>query len=83
MRLNQLSDEDLNRWRMISADKELVDNIFPGISVEEGRRILHTYYKTSGDLLRQYNIENDATTVYLSPIDGIFYGVGLITDHDH
>lgn len=79
-KLSTLSSEDLARWRLVSADKELVDNLFPGLSVEEGRRIILTYYKTSGDLMNAYQIENDASTVYLSPIDGVFYGVSLI-DH--
>ena len=73
-KVNQLSQEDLGRWRMVSADKELVDNLFPGMSVEEGRRVILTYYKTLGDLLATYELDGDASgAVYLSPIDGGFY----------
>lgn len=74
MKTNALSQEDLARWRLATADKELVDNVFPGLSVEEARRALLTYYKTMGDLFTAYGeISDDGHAVYLSPVDGGFY----------
>ena len=74
-----LSDEDLARWRLVSADKDLVDNLFPGFSVEEARRVTLTFYKTLGDLVKAYNMDTDVGSIFLSPIDGGFYtGVSIL-----
>ena len=70
-----LTPEDLARWRLATADKELVDACFPGISVEEGRRALLTYYKVMGDLFQTYEQSDNEGATFLSPVDGGFYSV--------
>lgn len=69
--LNKLSDEDLMRWRMVMADKELVDGQYPGMSIDEARRSILTFYRTLNDLLRSYGIEHDpGDALVVSPISG-------------
>lgn len=79
-KIKNLSQEDLVRWRMASADKELADNVFPGLSVEEGRKAILNYYKLLGDLLEYYDLNVDDGAVYVSPIDGGVYRLSSIGD---
>ena len=79
-KVNQLSTEDLSRWRIVAGEKELVDAAFPGLSVDDGRRMIVTYYRTLGEFLNAYQIDTDAGGLYLSPIDGGFYGLTAV-DH--
>lgn len=79
-KIKELSREDLVRWRMASADKELADNVFPGMSVEEGRKAILGYYKLLGDLLSQYDLSVDDGAVYVSPIDGGVYRLSNLGD---
>lgn len=72
-KISELNQEDLARWRMASADKELVDNGFPGMSVDEGRRAILNYYRLLGEFLSLYNLNAEDGSVFLSPIDGGFY----------
>lgn len=65
-----LSPEDLARWRMINADKELVDNAFPGLSVTEARSTILNYYKMLGDILAEYNVPDTSSPMFISPYDG-------------
>ena len=52
--LAKLNNEDLARWRMVMANKELVDGSYPGMSVIEARDTVLQFYKTLNDLLQQY-----------------------------
>lgn len=74
-KVRDLSPEDLLRWRMASADKELVEQSHPGLSVDEARRAMLNYYKILGDILADYQIEHDNLSVYVSPFDGGIYRV--------
>lgn len=74
-KLKDISEEDLNRWRSASADKELADNSFPGMSVEEAKRAILTYYRTLHDLLVTYNINTEESAMYISPVDGGVYSL--------
>jgi hypothetical protein len=72
--LNKLSDEDLTRWRMCMADKELADLSFTGLSVQEGRSAYVNYYRTLNSLLTEYGVDMDTLTgnanIMVSPITG-------------
>ena len=71
--LNKLNDEDLARWRMVMAHKELVDGSYPGMSVTEAKDAVLNFYKTLNDLLIQYGIDHDpGDAMVLSPISGEF-----------
>lgn len=71
--LAKLSDEDLVRWRMVMANKELVDGQYPGMSIQEARGSVMAFYQTLNDLLRSYGIEHDpGDAMVLSPISGEF-----------
>ncbi len=74
-KLKEITEEDLNRWRSASADKELADNSFPGMSVEEGKRAILTYYRTLNDLLKTYDINTEESAMYISPVDGGIYAL--------
>ena len=69
--LAKLSDEDLVRWRMVMANKELVDGQYPGMSIQEARGSVMAFYQTLNDLLRSYGIEHDpGDAMVVSPISG-------------
>jgi len=70
MRICKISPEDLMRWRVASADKELVENGFAGMSTDEARRAILVSYKVFGDIIAEYCPEEDVTDIILSPIDG-------------
>ena len=71
--LAKLNNEDLARWRMVMANKELVDGSYPGMSVIEARETVLNFYKTLNDLLQQYGIDHDpGDALVLSPISGEF-----------
>lgn len=74
MQVGTLSAEDLTRWRMSCAEKELVDTGFNGMSVDEGRRAILQYYKILGDILAEYELD-DTETIYVSPINGHIYSL--------
>jgi len=74
-----LSAEDLTRWRLASAEKELADNSFTGMSVDEGRRAILQYYKILGDILAEYQLD-DTDFIYVSPINGSIYSLVEIND---
>lgn len=71
-RVNALSKEDLIRWRVATADKEMADNCFPGMSVDDGRRAILHYYKVLGDLYDEYTPKEERP-VHFSPIEGGIY----------
>lgn len=73
-RIAQLTDEDLARWRMISADKELADQPHPGMSVIESRQAIISYYTTLGSFMKTYDIDTQETLI-VSPVDGGIYKI--------
>lgn len=73
-RIGQLTHEDLARWRLVSANKELVDQQHAGYSVAESRQAILDYYITLGDLMKVYEIDTQETLI-VSPIDGGIYKV--------
>lgn len=73
-RLKSLNSEDLARWRMASADKELADSSFPGLSVTEGKEAILKYYRILGDLLLAYGLDDD-NMLYISPVTGGIYSL--------
>lgn len=75
-----LAPEDLTRWRMVSAEKELVEIAHPGMSVDESRRAVLQYYKVLGDLMSEYKIDSSDDTIYISPVDG---GIYTLTHAEH
>lgn len=73
----ELSREDLARWRNVCANKELVDNGMPGLSVMEAKQYLLEYYKIMEDIFTTYNLDMAHITCYfISP----FTGHVLLTD---
>jgi hypothetical protein len=69
--LAQLSPEDLNRWRLVMADKELIDCGYSGYSVIEARQVILKYYQTLSDILTTYSIEIFPGSHFIvSPIQG-------------
>lgn len=71
--VNKLTDEDLVRWRMVMANKELVDGQYPGMSIAEARSAVMSFYQTLNDLLRSYGIDHDpGDALVVSPISGEF-----------
>lgn len=73
-RIGQLNEEDLARWRMVSADKELADQPHHGMSVTEARQAILNYYTTLGGFMKQYDIDTQETLI-VSPIDGGIYKI--------
>lgn len=66
-----LSQEDLSRWRMVCANKELVDNSHTGLSVSEGKQYILDYYKQMGDIFNTYNLDvAHISCYYISPFTG-------------
>ena len=66
-----LSQEDLARWRKVCADKELLEASIPGISVNEGRDIVLSYYKIMDDIFTTYNLDITHIECYfISPFTG-------------
>ena len=74
-KVTSLVNEDLTRWRLVSADKELVEIAHPGLSVDESRRAILQYYKVLGDLMLEYNINENEEGIYISPVDGGIYSL--------
>ena len=74
-KIASLNGEDLSRWRVVTAEKELVDLVFPGLSVDDGRRGLLSYYKVLGDLILDYSVATEDGAIYISPIDGGIYSI--------
>ena len=68
----KLSTEDLNRWRMVMADKELIDaGGFEFFSVGEARQVIIRYYQTLDGFLTDYSIDLIPGTHFIvSPIQG-------------
>ena len=67
----QLSPEDLSRWRLVMADKELIDTGYNGYSTNEARQVILKYYQTLSDILTTYSIEIFPNTHFIvSPIQG-------------
>lgn len=67
----KLTDEDLVRWRMVMASKELVDGQYPGMSIQEAKSAVLDFYKTLNDTLKRYGIEHDpGDALVVSPITG-------------
>ena len=65
-----LSEEDLGRWRNAVAGKEIVEAAYPGMSINEAKEALIRYYSTLGSILKDYEIDTEEDTVYVSPADG-------------
>lgn len=69
--LGKLDAEDLARWRMVMADKELIDAGLPFFSVNEARTIVINYYRTLDDIITKYDIEiYPDTHLIVSPVGG-------------
>jgi len=67
----RLSQEDLARWRKVCADKELLETGITGISVNEGRDIVLSYYKIMDDIFTTYNLDITHIECYfISPFTG-------------
>ena len=79
VRIAKLSPEDLMRWRIVSADEELVDKGFTGMSTDEARRALLMSYKVFGDLVAEYCPEENVTDLIISPIDGSI--IRIVTEY--
>jgi hypothetical protein len=54
--IGKLSTEELNRWRVISANKELVDLGHPGISPVEARGYIMDFYRFIGEVVEGHGI---------------------------
>ena len=54
--IGKLSTEELNRWRVISANKELVDLTHPGISAVEARGFIMDFYRFIGEVMETHGI---------------------------
>lgn len=78
-KVKNLTREDLMRWRICTADKELVDLTFPGISPDEARKAILNYYKILGDLIEDLGLQDSKAPIHISAIDG---GVYLDLDAD-
>lgn len=74
-KIKTMANEDLLRWRTATVDKQMVEIPFPGMSVEEGRRALLTYFSTLCSLLAQYGLSDEEDALYISPVDGGIYTV--------
>lgn len=74
--LATLSQEDLAIWRSVLADKELVDENYPGMSIQEARNSIIKYYKTLGDLLKEYGIEPGQDNIVVSGVTGTILHLG-------
>ena len=69
--LAQLSQEDLSRWRLVMADKELIDCGYVGFSTNEARQVILKYYQTLDDILRTHEIDIFPGSHFIvSPIQG-------------
>jgi len=67
----KLDAEDLGRWRMVMADKELVDIGATFYSREEGKQVILRYYQTLDDIIRKYEVEIFPDThLIVSPVSG-------------
>lgn len=72
--IGKLSTEELNRWRVISANKELVDSTFPGISPTEARGFIMDFYRFIGEVMESHGIP--ATTAFeVTVSDGTIVGM--------
>ena len=69
--VGNLSTEDLNRWRVVCADKELVDAGHPGMSVSEAKTSLLKYYSIMNDFFNDYELDVAHIECYfISPFTG-------------
>lgn len=73
-KIGDLTAEDLSRWRMVSADKELVDHEFPGLSISEARQVILKYWQVLNEIFVTYSVDPNAV-IHVSPIDGGIYMV--------
>lgn len=80
MRIKSLTNEDLMRWRVATVDKNMAEIPFPGMSVDEARRALLSYFKILGDLLAEYGLSDEEGGLYVSPVDGGIYLVQNATN---
>ena len=75
-KIKSLNTEDLNRWRVASVDRELVELSFAGMSVGEARTALMTHYRVLNDILTDYELTDIDSDIFISPVDGGVYAVG-------
>ena len=69
--IGKLDPEDLSRWRMCMADKELVDIGATFFSCEEARQVVLRYYQTLDDIINKYEIDiYPDTHLIVSPVGG-------------
>lgn len=79
--MGKLSAEDLGRWRIISANKELVDNGFPGLSVKEARDAIIDFYRFVGEVMETHGIPSVAA-FEITTSDGSIVGMVRGGDDD-
>lgn len=53
----KLTSEDLNRWRLACARRELVENQVVGLSLDVAERYIVDYYRLLGELADTYNLD--------------------------
>lgn len=51
-----LSSEDLARWQMAVANKELADNNADGLGLNEKRDYILHFYRIGGEFAERYNL---------------------------
>ena len=64
-----LEDQELARWRMVMANKELADNAHHAQSSGEAYQAYIEYFKMAGDLIKKYGVDSTASW-YISPFTG-------------
>jgi hypothetical protein len=67
--IDHLNEEDLERWREVSAYRKLVDLGHPEITLEKAVNIYREHDRLLCDLIGRYEIEPGACPL-ISPIDG-------------
>ena len=71
----RLTEQDLNRWRLACARRELVENQVVGLSLDVAERYIIDYYRLLGELAQTYNLDDSTDYVITAHTGAILYDV--------
>ena len=67
--VTSLDSEDLTRYRLACAKREMVEFSVGGVGKDEAQGILFDWYRILGDIATKYNLNLD-TEYVISPVTG-------------
>lgn len=71
-----MDNEDLNRWRVACANREILEFGVAGISPTEAKQYTIDYYRILGEFYGKYNLQLDHNYEF-SPANGAVVHLGV------